>query len=434
MTETKELPLSPDQITSLTQEFETPFHLYVEAGIRQSAQALKRVFNWVEGANGEGYINYYAVKANPNPAILEILRDEGMGADTSSAPELKLAKVVGLLGSMVMYTANHPPLSEYQRACEIGARINLDGFEQIYRLAKVLNGGLPDTISFRYNPGDKKQAGINEIIGDPQDSKFGVPDWAIKDAYREALDFGVKHLGLHVMVASNELDAEHHVTTARLAFEKVAQLSDSLGVPFDYVNLGGGLGIPYRPNDQPVDYARLQEGIHQAYQEFILDRGLPPLQVVTENGRHVTGPHGWLITRAVDVKELFDHRDVGVDATTSADLPRTANYPSAYHHISLADRASYDPPARQRVVGSLCEDNDYFTGVKVKQRLIDAIYSGDVLAIHDTGAHCRAMGSNYNGKLRCGELLLRMDGSVEMIRRRETEEDYFATLDYPGLK
>lgn len=255
----KDLPLSPERIIGLTKEFETPFHIYDEAGIRSRAQALNRAFDWVEGPNGEAYMNHYAVKANANPHILEVVADEGMGADTSSGPEVTLAAAVGLTGSEIMFTANHAKHDEYRKAHANGAVINLDDVDHTDELSIALSDDFPDTISFRYNMGDKKVGGVNDIIGTPEDSKFGVPGWALEIGYRTALDRGVQHLGMHAMVASNELDAAHHVATARLVFEKIAELSHTLGVPFEFANLGGGLGIPYRPDDSPLDYSQLRK-------------------------------------------------------------------------------------------------------------------------------------------------------------------------------
>lgn len=428
---TRELPLPPDQIKELTEQFPTPFHIYDEAGIRATAQKLNQVFNWVSGPNGEGYLNYYAVKANPNPYVVEIVAEEDMGADASSGPEIAIASSVGLVDSEIMFTSNHTKLGEYKRAHEAGAILNLDDSSQIDRVLTELDEEFPNTISFRYDPGKKKSSGVNEIIGNPGDAKFGVPDEFMERTYRHALDLGVEHFGMHTMVASNELDAAQHVATARLVFTKIAELSESLDITFEFANLGGGLGIPYKPEDEPVDYTVLSEGIQQAYEELIIGRGLPPLRIVTENGRHITGPHGWLITRVTDIKDGY-HLDVGVDADTASDLPRPALY-DAYHEITVVGHPAPQEKFWHRVVGSLCEDSDYFTGARTKQRLLPRILEGDLLAIGNTGAHARAMGSNYNGKLRCGEVLLRTDGSVQLIRRPEEESDLFATLDYPGL-
>jgi diaminopimelate decarboxylase len=360
----RELPLPAGEIQELTEQFQTPFHLYDEAGIRNTARKLNQVFDWVSGANGEGYINYYAVKANPNPYVIEIVAEEGMGADASSGPEIQIASAVGLLGNEIMFTANHTHPGEYRRAHESGAILNLDDTSQIDRVLIELDGTFPKTISFRYNPGAKKTTGVNEMIGDPESAKFGVPDELMEGAYRRAIDLGVEHFGMHTMVASNELDAEQHVATARLVFAKIAELSKRLGIPFEFANLGGGLGIPYRPDEQPLDYIVLREGIQQAYEELIIGNGLPPLCIVTENGRHVTGPHGWLITRVTDIKQGY-HTDVGVDATTGSDLPRPAVY-DAYHEITHVGVPG-DEKYMQRVVGSLCEDNDYFTGAREDQ-------------------------------------------------------------------
>lgn len=425
----KNLPFSDDQIRSLVKEFPTPFHVYYEAGIRSAAQNLNQAFDWVDLVNDIGYINYFAVKATPNPYILEILKEEGMGADASSGPEIELASAVGLKHPYIIFTSNNTPPAEYAEAYAAGAILNLDDITQIEVLQNALQGEFPDTISFRYNPGNKKSIGVNGIIGEPEDAKFGILDSQLEKACRRAQELGVKHFGIHTMVASNELDAEQHIATARIVFEKVLELNQKLGIIFEFANLGGGLGIPYQPDQNPVDYAQLKEGITQAYKELISDNGLQPLRVVTENGRHVTGPNGFLVAR---VRNVYDkhHRYVGLDANM-ANLMRPGMY-DAYHHISVIGKSNGET-AMQRVVGDLCENNDHFTGSETKERELPLMEVGDIVVIHDTGAHGHAMGFNYNGKLRSAEILLREDGSAKLIRTAETRKNLFATMDYPGL-
>jgi diaminopimelate decarboxylase len=426
----KELPFTEGRLVELAEQFPTPFHLYDETGIRNTAQTLNQVFDWVEPQDAIGYVNHFAVKATPNPHILEILADEGMGADASSGPEIELSRAVGLESPYIMFTSNNTSPEEYVEADEAGAIINLDDYEQLFTLVNALEGSMPETISFRYNPGSKRVGGVNNIIGEPAESKFGVPDSQIEIAYDYAKQMGVKHFGIHTMVVSNELDTSQHVATAVMVFEKVVELSKKLGIRFEFANLGGGLGIPYRPEQKPIDYENLRQGIQQAYNEIIIGNGLPPLRVVTENGRHITGPNGLLVTRVRSISDKY-HRYVGLDSSM-ADLMRPGMY-DAYHHITVIGK-QLGERAVQRVVGSLCENNDHFTGAETKGRELPIMEVGDLVVIHDTGAHGHAMGFNYNGKLRSAEVLLKPDGTAKLIRRAETRQNLFSTLDYPGIK
>jgi diaminopimelate decarboxylase len=430
----KESLFTDTQIRELVEveEIPTPFHLYDEAGIRRSARRLNAVFDWVEPLDGIGYINYFAAKATPNPHIFDILREEGMGTDASSGPEIELALAAGMKYPFIMFTSNNTAPEEYAEAHRAGAIINLDDINQIDVLQAALGGNFTDTLSFRYNPGSKKSGGVNNIIGVPEESKFGVPDSQLEEAYRRAKKLGVEHFGIHTMVASNELDAMQHVATAEIVFRKVAELSKKLGITFEFANLGGGLGIPYRPEEKPVDYALLRRGIKAAYEEHIIGNGLPPLRIVTENGRHVLGPNAVTVFRARSIKEGGRHRIVGLDGSTGADGPRPAMY-DAYHHATVVGKWA-GVVSMQRLVGSLCEDNDYFTGAITKDRMLPIIEENDLVVMHDTGAHWYAMANNYNAKMRAAEYMWQRNSTLRKIRRAETRDDLFATLDHPRLR
>ncbi len=390
----------------------TPFYLYDEQEIRENARRFLGAFAW-----HEGFRNYFAVKATPNPHILGILRDEGMGMDCSSTAELALTARIGMGGEDVMFTSNNTAASDFMLAREMGAIINLDDGGHLPFLAEC--AGLPDLISFRYNPGRQKTG--NAIIGRPEEAKFGMPREQLFAAYAAARDAGVTRFGLHTMVASNELDNAYFVETAALLFELVASLTAQLGIRFEFVNLGGGLGIPYRPSQQPIDPQIISEGIKQAYQTIIVANRLSPLKLLMECGRYVTGPHGYLVTRVRHVKRAFK-TFVGVDASMH-NLMRPGMY-GAYHHITVPAKAHLPHDQVVDVTGSLCENNDKFA----IDRPLPPLERGDVLVIHDTGAHGHAMGFNYNGKLRSAEYVLRPDGTITLIRRAETLDDLFATL------
>ena len=418
----KSLPFSEKQLRAIIKEFPTPFFIYDEAGIKKTADELNQAFSWCKN-----YWNFFAVKANPNPYILELLKQQGMGADASSLPELILADAIGLKGEQIMFTSNNTPPAEYKKAYELGAIINLDDISQIDALKDVLDGKFPELISFRYNPGPARITSRGNTIGSPADAKYGITTKQLPEAYKKARQLGAKRFGLHTMVVSNELDLQAHTQTAEMLFKLVKKLKGETGIRMEFVNFGGGLGIPYLPSQSPIDLPKLSERIKQKYEEIIVANQLHPLKIVTENGRMITGPHGYLVTSVRSIKETY-HRFVGVDATM-ADLMRPGMY-GAYHHITVAGKEN-QPKMAQQVVGGLCENNDKFTGSK--DRGLPKMEIGDVLVIHDAGAHSRAMGFNYNGKLRHGELLLKSDGSVKQIRRNETIKDYFATLDYPGI-
>lgn len=414
----KTFPLSALELQTLTEKYETPFYLYDEKAIRENIRRFTKAFSIFPG-----FKEHFAVKACPNPYILKILRSEGCGADCSSLPELILAENAGIAGEDVMFTSNETPAKEYIYANLKGNIINLDDITHIPFLEKTL-GFLPEILSFRYNPGPLKEG--NAIIGKPEEAKYGLTEEQIFEAYKICKDKGVKRFGLHTMVASNELNPDYFVETATLLFNLAAKVKEKVGITFEFINLGGGLGIPYKPGDKAVDYDYIARGIKDAYDAIVVPAGLDPLKIYWECGRPITGPYGWLVTRAIHEKHIY--RDyIGVDASM-ADLMRPGMY-GAYHEVTVSGKENAPKNKVYDVVGSLCENCDKFA----VQRQLPEIQIGDLLIIHDAGAHGRAMGFNYNAKLRCGELLLRQDGSVVEIRRRETIDDYFATLDFKGL-
>lgn len=414
----KTFPLDAAGLRQLAERFPTPFYLYDEAAMRANARRIRQAF-----AIFPDFHEHYAVKALPNPFVLKILADEGFGADCASIPELILAEKAGMKGEEVMLTSNATLAQEFAAARRQGAVINLDDISHIDFLEKA--AGLPELVSCRYNPGPLKDG--NVIIGKPEEAKYGFTRQQILDGLVSLRDKGVRRFGLHTMVASNELNADYHVETARILFELAVEAKEKTGIRVEFVNLGGGAGIPYRPEQQPLDYSYLARSIRAAYDAIVVPAGLDPIGLHLEWGRIITGPYGWLVTRAVRSKNTY-RQYIGVDASM-ADLMRPGMY-GAYHHLSVAGKEDAPATVTYDVVGSLCENNDKFA----VQRQLPGIDIGDLLIIHDAGAHGRAMGFNYNGKLRCGELLLRPDGAVTEIRRAETIDDYFITLDFAALE
>ena len=411
------LPFTRTQIEAVARQYPTPFHIYDEAGLRANARRLKAAFAW-----NPGFKEYFAVKACPNPYLMKILKAEGFGADCSSLPELLLAERVGVLGEEIMFTSNDTPADEFVKARSLGAIVNLDDLSHLPFLEKT--AGLPELICFRYNPGPLK--GGNAIIGHPEEAKYGCTREQLFEGYRLAKAKGVKRFGLHTMVASNELNPQYFVDTAELLFDLVVEISQQVGITFEFVNLGGGIGIPYKPEQEYVDLELVGQGIRKAYEARILAKGHPALKLYLECGRMVTGPYGYLVTRVCHIKHTYK-RYAGLDACM-ANLMRPALYGS-YHHITVLGKEQQPAAHPYDVTGSLCENNDKFA----IDRKLPELVPGDLLVIHDAGAHGHAMGFQYNGKLRSAELLLRADGSVSPIRRAETTEDYFATLDFAGL-
>jgi len=413
----KKIPLNKEQLEALTERFPTPFHIYDEKGIRENARRLKAAFAW-----NAGFKEYFAVKAAPNPFLMKILKSEGFGSDCSSYPELLLSESVGVTGEDIIFTSNDTPAYEYEKAAELGAIINLDDISHIQYLEDHV--GLPELVCFRYNPGPLK--GGNAIIGHPEEAKYGFTREQLFEGYRILRDKGVKRFGLHTMVASNELDGSYFIETAHLLFELVGELSAELGIEFEFVNIGGGIGIPYKPEEDGVDLEAVGEGIRKLYEELIIGNGIKPLDLRMECGRMVTGPYGYLVSRVLHKKNTYK-KFVGLDACM-VDLMRPALY-GAYHHITVPGKESAPRDVVCDVTGSLCENNDKFA----IDRALPEFGIGDLVVIHDAGAHGHAMGFNYNAKLRSAELLLREDGEVVEIRRAETVEDYFATLDFEAL-
>jgi diaminopimelate decarboxylase len=413
----KTLPLTAEQLEDLAKRYPTPFHLYDERAIRATARRLKAAFDWCPA-----FREFFAVKATPNPFILAILKQEGFGTDCSSLPELMLSERVGITGENVMFTSNDTPAEEFQMARRMGANINLDDITHIPFLERV--AGLPPLVCCRYNPGPLK--GGNAIIGTPEQAKYGFTRKQLFEGYRMLKEKGVKRFGLHTMVASNELNPQYFIDTAEILFDLVGELSREVGIRFEFVNIGGGIGIPYRPEQTAVNLETVGEGVRKAYETRIAAKGLGPLKIYMECGRMITGPYGWLVARVRHIKDTYK-KYAGLDACM-ANLMRPALY-GAYHHISVPAKLGRPCDTMYDVTGSLCENNDKFA----IDRMLPRLAPGDLVVIHDAGAHGHAMGFQYNGKLRSAELLLREDGSVAQIRRAETPEDYFATLDFDAL-
>jgi len=410
MSEKFEKRLLP-MLEEIIAHFGTPFHIYDEAGIRETGQKFNAAFSRLNG-----FREYFAVKALPNPRTLEIMRDLGFGFDCSSIAELALSRQTGARGEDIMFSSNNTTADEFKAAdADGGCILNLDDASLIHKVPKM-----PETISFRYNPGPRRTG--NSIIGDPSESKYGVAHEQVVNAYETARALGARRFGLHTMLISNELNYRYMVETAAMLLEVVAWVSEALNIDFDFINLGGGLGIPYQPEQEPLDIDSMADEISDLFSNFEKRRGFMP-RFYIESGRYMTGPHGVLVTTAINQKNTY-RKYIGVDACMSA-LMRPAIY-GAYHHITVAVKHPEKHVEKVDVVGSLCENNDKFA----IQRLLPEIQDGDRLLIHDTGAHGHAMGFNYNGRLRPKELMLCTNGAVELIRREETLADYFATLDF----
>ena len=418
MNKNSELFFNKNEIEKTKEKYPTPFHIYDEKGIIENVKSLYKNFSWVQG-----FKNYFAIKACPNPYILKILKDQGCGADCSSLPELILAEKVGLRGEEIMFTSNNTQKEEYKKALELGAIINLDDITHIKFLEE--NAYLPSFICFRYNPGPLRKTNDGNVIGSPESAKYGLTKEQLFEAYDIVKNKGVKRFGLHTMVASNELNPNAFIETANMLLDLTLEIHKKLGIKIEFINLGGGIGIPYKPEQNPVDLKIVSERVKQLYKEKIQDKTTIPLKIFMENGRMITGPFGYLITTVIHEKHIYKEY-IGVDANM-ANLMRPGMY-GAYHHITVLGKKNVPNEFKYDIVGSLCENNDKFA----IDRMLPKIEIGDILAIHNTGAHGYAMGFNYNGKLRSAELLKKLDGNIKLIRRAETIKDYFETFNFEG--
>lgn len=412
----KKVPfVTKEQLEKIVEEYPTPFHLYDEKGIRENVKALKEAFAW-----NPGYKEYFAVKATPNPYLIQILREYGCGCDCSSYTELLLSESIGAVGEDIMFSSNDTPAEEFALAHKLGAIINLDDITHIDFLEKTI-GEIPKTISCRYNPGGLFKIS-NDIMDNPGDAKYGLTTEQMFEAFKMLKEKGAEEFGIHAFLASNTVTNEYYPLLAKVLFEMAVKLHESTGAHIKFINLSGGIGIPYRPDQTPNDIKAIGEGVRRVYEEVLVPAGMGDVAVCTELGRFMMGPYGGLVTKAVHEKHT--HKEyIGVDAC-AAHLMRPAMY-GAYHHITVMGKEDAECDHMYDVTGSLCENNDKFA----IDRMLPEIDMGDILFIHDTGAHGSSMGYNYNGRLRAAEVLLKEDGSTQLIRRAETPEDYFATLD-----
>ena len=411
--------LTLDQAREIIKTYPTPFHIYDERGIRATARALNAAFAW-----DPGFKEYFAVKATPTPGILKILREEGCGVDCSSLTELMMSQRCGFSGHEIMFSSNETPAEEFRLADELGAVINLDDLTHVDFLYETL-GHIPETISCRYNPGGTFALGESkegfQVMDRPGDAKYGMTRPQLTQAYKRLKELGAKRFGLHAFLASNTISNDYYPALARILFETAVELAEETGCHIAFINLSGGVGVPYRPDQSANDIAAIGEGVRRAYEEILVPAGMDDVDIYTELGRFLLAPNGHLVTTAVHEKHIYKEY-IGVDAC-AANLMRPAIY-GAYHHITVLGKEDEPCDHKYDVVGSLCENSDKFA----IDRMLPKIDMGDILVLHDTGAHGFSMGYQYNGKLRSAELLLREDGSVELMRRAETPEDYFATL------
>ena len=415
----KETFVTKEQLDQITAQYPTPFHLYDEKGIRENARALYQAFAW-----NPGYREFFAVKATPTPAILKILKEEGCGVDCSSLTELMLSDRCGFAGEQIMFSSNDTPPEEFRLAAKLGATINLDDFTHIDFLQKTI-GYIPETISCRYNPGGTFQLGESEegfqVMDNPGDAKYGFTRAQLTEGFRKLKQLGAKRFGLHAFLASNTISNDYYPALARILFQTAVELQKETGCHIAFINLSGGIGIPYRPEQPKNDIAVIGAGVRKAYEEILTPAGMGDVAIYTELGRFMLGPYGCLVTKATHEKHTYKEY-IGVDAC-AANLMRPAMY-GAYHHITVMGKEHLPCDHKYDITGSLCENNDKFA----IDRMLPKIEMGDTLVIHDTGAHGFAMGYQYNGKLRSAEVLLCEDGSTRPIRRAETPEDYFATM------
>lgn len=410
--------VTKEQLEDIASRYATPFYLYDEKGIRETARRVNKAFSW-----NKGFKEYFAVKATPTPGILKILHEEGCGADCSSYTELLIADAVGFKGDEIMFSSNDTPAEDFQLARKLNATINLDDITHIDFLERVAD--IPDTVCCRYNPGGHF-AIANNIMDNPGDAKYGMTREQLTEAYKRLMAKGVKHFGLHAFLASNTVTNDYYPELARILFKVAVELKEETGASIEFINLSGGVGIAYRPGQPQNDIMEIGEGVRRAYEEVLVPAGMGNVRLYTEMGRYMLAPYGALVSRVIHQKHIYKEY-IGLDAC-AANLMRPAIY-GAYHHITVMGKENAPCDHKYDVTGGLCENNDKFA----IDRMLPEINIGDLVFIHDAGAHGFAMGYNYNGKLRSAELLLKEDGSVEMIRRAETPSDYFATFDFTGL-
>lgn len=408
--------VTKEKLEEIVQQFPTPFHLYDEKGIRDNVKELYEAFSW-----NKGYKEFFAVKATPNPFLIKILHEYGCGTDCSSMTELMLSEAVGITGHDVMFSSNDTPVEEFQKADAIGGIINLDDITHIEKVEQAL-GRLPKTMSCRYNPGGLFKIS-NDIMDNPGDAKYGMTTEQIEEAFRIMRSKGVEEFGIHAFLASNTVTNDYYPMLAKVLFELAVKLQKTTGAKIKFINLSGGVGIPYRPDQEKNNIREISQGVRKVYEEVLVPAGMDDIALYTEMGRYMLGPYGCLVTTAINEKHT--HKEyIGVDAC-AVNLMRPAMY-GAYHHITVMGKENEPCDHLYDVTGSLCENNDKFA----IDRQLPRIDMGDLLVIHDTGAHGFSMGYNYNGKLRSSEILLREDGTFQMIRRAETPKDYFATFDF----
>lgn len=410
--------VSLEQAKKIIEQYPTPFYLYDEKGIRENARKVNEAFSW-----NKGFREYFAVKATPTPGIIKILKEEGCGSDCSSYTELVMADAVGQKGHDIMFSSNVTPAEDFVLAAKLGAIINFDDITHIPFFEKLAE--IPETVCCRYNPGGVFQIS-NDIMDHPEDAKYGMTKTQLRDAFRMLKEKGAKHFGIHSFLASSTSSNDYYPMLAKILFQLAVELKKELDIHISFINLSGGVGIPYEPEEKPCDIMAIGEGVRKAYEEILVPEGMGDVAIYTEMGRYMLAPYGSLLSKAIHEKHIYKEY-IGLDAC-AANLMRPAMY-GAYHHITVLGKENAPCDHKYDITGGLCENNDKFA----IDRMLPEIEIGDILYIHDTGAHGHAMGYNYNGKLRSAELLLKEDGSVELLRRAETEKDYFAVFDFTGL-
>jgi diaminopimelate decarboxylase len=407
-----------EQLKEITAKYPTPFHIYDEKGIRENARKLKEAFSW-----NKGFREYFAVKATPNPYIIKMLNEEGCGTDCSSLTELMLSEALGITGEDIMFSSNATPVEEFSKAKELNAIINLDDFTHIDYLDKTI--GIPETICCRFNPGGLFKIS-NNIMDNPGDAKYGFTKDQMLEGYKKLLKLGAKQFGIHSFLASNTVTNEYYPVLAKILFELAVELKEKTGAHIKFINLSGGIGIPYQPDEPSNDIMEIGEGVRQAFEEVLVPAGMGDVEIYTELGRYMLAPYGHLVATALHEKHIYKEY-IGLDAC-AVNLMRPAMY-GAYHHITVMGKENEPCDHKYDITGSLCENNDKFA----IDRMLPQIDLGDLVVIHDTGAHGFSMGYNYNGKLKSAELLLKEDGSVQLIRRAEEPKDYFSTFDFSDI-